>query len=160
MRPITWFFIGGFGFVVFFYTSVAKTPAENANSSAVYVGSDTCALCHEKEFSNFTKYAKKASSWENIAKMRTKLTPAEFQECFECHTTGYGKPGGFISEKETPHLKEPGCEVCHGPGSIHSESENKKDIGYSLDAKSCESCHDENRVKAFNFKPLIHGGAH
>ena len=41
---------------------------------------------------------------------------------------GYGKPGGFRSEHETPGLKEPGCEVCHGPGSIHAASRDARDI--------------------------------
>ena len=34
------------------------------------------------------------------------LTTDEISECYVCHTTGYGTPGGFISEAETPHFKK------------------------------------------------------
>jgi hypothetical protein len=29
-----------------------------------------------------------------------------------------------------------------------------------LSKKDCEACHISERVKAFRYKPLIHGGAH
>jgi len=81
-------------------------------------------------------------------------------KCFECHTTGYKEPGGFRSEHETPHLKNAGCEVCHGPGSLHVETGEPKDIKGSLTAEDCDVCHSSERVEAFDYKPLIHGGAH
>jgi hypothetical protein len=78
----------------------------------------------------------------------------------ECHTTGYGKPGGFRSEHDTPDLRNAGCEVCHGPGSLHCETEDPGDIMGSLTADECEECHRTDRVEAFDYKPLIYGGAH
>ncbi len=125
-----------------------------------YVGSQACQDCHETEYDNFRTYAKKAHSYESIKVMKKGLTDAEFRACFECHTTGYMKPGGFRSEHETPGLKEAGCEVCHGPGSVHCESEEPGDINGSLTAKDCEACHSAERVAAFDYKPLIYGGAH
>jgi hypothetical protein len=92
--------------------------------------------------------------------MKKGLTSAEFEKCFECHTTGYGKPSGFRSEQDTPHLKDAGCETCHGPGSIHVESGDPKDIRGKLVAKDCEVCHNSERVNAFKYKPLVFGGAH
>ena len=77
-----------------------------------------------------------------------------------CHTTGYGSPGGFVSLKETPHLKDAGCEVCHGPGSVHCKTEDSADINGKLSIADCERCHSAERVAAFKFKPLIYGGAH
>jgi formate-dependent nitrite reductase cytochrome c552 subunit len=125
-----------------------------------YVGSDACKDCHETEHKNFKTYAKKAHSYKSIREMKKGLTESEFCRCFECHTTGYGKPGGFRSEHETPHLMNAGCEVCHGPGSLHIETGKPKDIKGSLTAKDCDACHSSERVKAFDYKPLIHGGAH
>ena len=92
--------------------------------------------------------------------MAGKLTAAELKQCYGCHTTGYGESGGFRSLKETPHLKNTGCEVCHGPGSLHAESENPSDLKVEISIKDCVKCHNEERVKAFNYKPLIYGGAH
>jgi len=126
----------------------------------IYVGSRACEECHEKEYRNFQTYAKKAHSYESIKKMKKGLTDAEVRKCFQCHTTGYDKPGGFRSEQETPHLKNAGCEVCHGPGSLHVETGDPEDIKGNLTAKDCEACHSAERVRAFNYKPLIYGGAH
>ena len=130
------------------------------DTKPTYVGSDACQDCHETEHKNFKNYAKKANSYKSIREMKKGLTEAEFSKCFECHTTGYGKPGGFRSEHETPHLMNAGCEVCHGPGSLHINTGNPKDIKGNLTAKDCDVCHSSERVKAFDYKPLIHGGAH
>ncbi|NVM22081.1 MAG: cytochrome C [Desulfobacterales bacterium] len=131
-----------------------------AGPKKAYVGTDACKDCHEAEYENFRTYAKKSHSYESIKVMRKGLTDAEFRKCFECHTTGFGKLGGFRSEQQTPHLKDAGCEVCHGPGSVHVRSENPKDIKGGLTAKDCETCHNPERVDAFNYRPLIYGGAH
>lgn len=126
----------------------------------VYVGSQACQDCHETEYSNYIQYSKKAHSFKSIKKMEKKLTPEEYQSCFECHTTGFGKPGGFVSESETPDLKDAGCEVCHGPGSLHVESEDPDDISREISMEDCHTCHNENRIQDFDFKPLLFGGAH
>jgi len=125
-----------------------------------YVGSGACMECHENEYQNFLAYAKKANSFESVMKMKKGLTESEYKECLSCHTTGYGKPGGFVSDTETPDLKDAGCEVCHGPGSLHVESEAAKDIVAKLSESQCRVCHNSERVAAFNFKPMIFGGAH
>jgi nitrate/TMAO reductase-like tetraheme cytochrome c subunit len=126
----------------------------------VYVGSQACVDCHDVEYENFKAYAKKAHSYESIEAMKKGLTETEFRECFQCHTTGYKKPGGFRSEHETPQLKNAGCEVCHGPGSLHCETEDPYDIKGRLTARDCEACHNSDRVENFDYKPLIYGGAH
>ncbi len=125
-----------------------------------YVGSKACADCHEDEYNNFTKYAKKAHSFESIMSMKKDLSAEELEGCFKCHTTGYGEPGGFQSVDKTPQLKDAGCEVCHGPGSKHVDSEDPSDIKAKLGFHECERCHTPSIAKEFNFKPLIHGGAH
>lgn len=126
----------------------------------LYVGSQACKDCHEKEYANFVKYAKKAHSFSSIKKMKKKLTPEEYQACFECHTTGYGQTGGFVSEEKTPELKDAGCEVCHGPGSLHVESEDPELINSELSMEDCNACHNQDRIDTFDFKPLLFGGAH
>ncbi len=127
---------------------------------AVYTGSQACRDCHQDQYENFIKYSKKADSFKSIKKMEKKLTPEEYQGCFECHTTGYGQKGGFVSEQQTPELKDTGCEVCHGPGSLHVESEDPEDIITEMSMEHCMTCHSEERVSAFDFKPLLFGGAH
>jgi len=125
-----------------------------------YVGAKACRECHAKEYENFMKYAKKADTFASIKVMKSKLTDEEYRSCFECHTTGYGKKGGFVSEQETPDLKNAGCEVCHGPGLFHAESGDPEEIRYDLSIDDCTVCHNSHRVEAFDFKPLLFGGAH
>jgi hypothetical protein len=133
----------------------AQTPAETR-----FVGSLACRDCHPEEYESFLKFARKASSYAAVEKMRPKLTTAEYRGCLACHTTGYGKPGGFRSDEETPELKNAGCEVCHGPGSRHVVTAEAADIRGKLSREDCEGCHSQERVEAFEFKPLIFGGGH
>lgn len=131
-----------------------------ASPPPAYVGSLACQPCHAQEYRRFTIYAKKSRSYQSIDRMRHGLTDQEIKVCYGCHTTGYGKPGGFVSIEETPHLKNAGCEVCHGPGSRHIQHGDPAAIKIRLTKEDCESCHTSERVSAFRFKPLIHGGAH
>ena len=125
-----------------------------------YIGSEACKDCHEGEYISFTKYAKKRHSYESIQQMRKGLTETEFKKCLSCHSTGYGQPGGFVSISQTPHLKNLGCECCHGPGSVHVDSEDPDDIKGKLSIADCATCHDAERVATFGYKPMIYGGAH
>ena len=132
----------------------------HSESLKTYVGTEACKDCHEKEYKSFITYSKKSTSFKSISIRKKGLTDDETKKCFECHTTGYGKPGGFTSEAETPHLKDAGCEVCHGPGSSHVKTGNPKEIKRHPTTKDCEACHNKDRVAAFNYKPLVYGGAH
>ena len=132
----------------------------SAADQPVYVGAETCAECHPDQFESFINNSKKAKSFTSIQRMAGKLTPVDLEACYGCHTTGYGKPGGFRSEQETPHLKNTGCEVCHGPGSRHAESEDPDDLTAVISVDDCMTCHNSERVSAFGFKPLLYGGAH
>jgi len=133
-----------------------SVQAENS-----YVGTAACKDCHEEQHENFTKFAKKAHSDRSVKVMASDLTEAEVAECYGCHSTGYGKPGGFVSYEKTPHLADAGCEVCHGPGKEHVDSGGDTTlIKGKLSMADCEGCHNKDRVKSFNFKPLLYGGAH
>ncbi|MBA4357827.1 MAG: cytochrome C [Desulfovibrio sp.] len=138
-------------------------PLAFAQGGSTYVGSAACAGCHDKEHANFSKFAKKAHSDRSIKVMAKKLTPEELKECYACHTTGYGQPGGFVSFEKTPDLAHAGCEVCHGPGSAHVDSGGKKNLIKGkgrMNVKECEKCHSSERVSNFRFKPMLYGGAH
>mgnify|MGYP001595114370 CR=1 FL=1 len=139
---------------------ILSAASKGLAEDKAYVGSLSCRECHEQEYNRFVKYSKKASSYKSIQKMETKLTPQEFTSCFECHTTGYGEKGGFVSVARTPELKDAGCEVCHGPGSLHVETEDPDEIIGRVDQESCQACHSSDRIEVFDFKPLLFGGAH
>jgi hypothetical protein len=127
---------------------------------ARYVGSAACAGCHAAEHATFLKHSKKAHSSKSLRLMAKGLSQEELAGCFGCHTTGYGKPGGFTSFAETPDMADAGCEVCHGPGSVHAASGDPADIKGKLTVADCQGCHNDSRVRAFGYKPLLRGGAH
>lgn len=140
--------------------SLSLSLAETKSRTPRYVGSLACKTCHEEEYKSFMTYARKSRSFESIERMKKGLKEEEIKSCYHCHTTGYGKPGGFISLEKTPHLKNAGCEVCHGPGEFHVKTKDPRDTKRHLTTEDCEVCHTEERVRAFRYKPLIHGGAH
>jgi hypothetical protein len=125
-----------------------------------YIGSKACSQCHEEKFNSFMTHSKKAKSWRSIAVMKSKLKPNELNQCYECHTTGHGKPGGFVSIETTPDLAQVGCETCHGPGGAHAVAGDPKEIRRKPELVVCQSCHNQQRVSDFRFKPLIYSGAH
>ncbi|MBW1740100.1 MAG: cytochrome c family protein [Deltaproteobacteria bacterium] len=149
----------GLVYPMFFIFLCAPVWAQDSKPNT-YVGSDTCLLCHEAEYDNFSKYARKSKSFQSVLKMRKGLTADEVKGCYACHTTGYGKPGGFVSIEQTPELKDAGCEVCHGPGGRHSETQDPDHIIGKVTIDVCQKCHTQERVSAFRYRPMLYGGAH
>ncbi|MBI4848331.1 MAG: hypothetical protein HY808_07140 [Nitrospirae bacterium] len=130
-------------------------------NAAEYIGAKKCKACHMKEYKAWEKTLM-ATSFENLKpgvkaaeKTKAKLDPNKDYtadpNCLRCHTTGYGKPGGFKSIAETPDLANVQCESCHGPGSEYSKvmkankeyplAEAKGLILPSEDEKGCMVCH-------------------
>lgn len=136
--------------------AAASTEADSKG----YAGANACAPCHQSQYERFMAYARKSRSFQSVLQMKKGLTPEELKQCYACHTTGYGKPGGFISFEQTPELKDAGCEVCHGPGKLHIETQNPAHVRGAIGIDVCQNCHTEERVHSFRFKPMVHGGAH
>jgi hypothetical protein len=85
-------------------------------------------------------------------------------ECLACHTTGFGRPGGFPKAgtiQSSPGLAEVGCESCHGPGGKHI-GEDAPRIGTTVSLgdkcnscvilQICGACHDAENDAGFEFK--------
>ena len=153
---------GLLAFIILILALAHHSPCQGneQKDESIYVGSLACKECHPEEYENFMTYAKKSISFLSIERRMKHLTSDEIKQCFPCHTTGYGQPGGFVSQEETPHLKNAGCEVCHGPGAEHVQTGDPVTIIGEMSKKDCEVCHISERVKAFKYKPLVHGGAH
>ncbi len=105
----------------------ATGKAENLKG-ATYVGTETCATCHEKQYKEF-----KTSTHAKIA----------------------------LEEQEGMEGIANGCEMCHGPGSIHVEAGGGKDTMINLrkDPNTCFKCHTDKKVQ-FNLPyrhPVLEG---
>jgi peroxiredoxin len=137
-----------------------RKPRENLlPTGAEYTGSEVCQSCHEDEFASWSDQPHAAA----IAKLED---PGETSdpECLRCHTTAFGKPGGFPADgrpAELPDLAVVGCESCHGPGGEHIQEETPKignivALGDKCDScvilQICGSCHDEENDPGFEFE--------
>ena len=79
-----------------------------------YVGSESCKFCHPYEYQKWSQKSH-ARAYATLEKIGSQYDP----ECVICHVVGMEYESGFISEEKTSHLKDVGCENCHGPGSEH-----------------------------------------
>ena len=93
--------------IAFFVLTSEKSYAEEIKE---YVGSATCAMCHE-----------------GVAQ-RFELTE---------HSQAIAGDGEDLGE---------GCESCHGAGSLHADSQDKKDIVRNS-TENCFKCHVGERAR-------------
>ena len=140
----------------------------------------SCKKCHFKLYRSWKK-TKTAKSFETLkpgvaAEVKTKLKFDPQKDyttdpkCLECHTTGFGLPGGYkIPEpgdaKAAKRAKENAgitCEGCHGPGSNYTpvlknvmfkkQKYTQKqlcDLGmFKVGARVCSKCHNSRNPTA------------
>jgi len=114
-----------------------------------FFGNDFCGNCHSAELEHWktTPHARALETLENIDK-------AENSACLDCHTTGFGYPGGFVSVEETPEMGGIGCEECHRipPNADYSEDEPHRVL--PLIEKWCTRCHKKPHIVEFDFETM------
>ncbi len=119
--------------ILFVMAVFAVTNAD----AAKYIGAKKCKACHMKQYKAWQK-TNMATSFENLKagvkvaeKKAAGLEDKDYTtdaDCLRCHTTGYGKEGGFVSMEKTPKLANVQCESCHNPGGEFKKimKKNKK----------------------------------
>jgi hypothetical protein len=126
---------------LFMATLAAKRKQKK---NRVYATDQTCLTCHAKEHDVWSKTGH-SRAYAALEEANKSFDP----ECLACHTTGFGKPGGFISEIDTPKLKNVQCEICHGPRLEHSQNPQG---GFAKEAReACGKCHVKKHSPKFNF---------
>jgi hypothetical protein len=158
------------------FAGLGLNPAANplAESNGRYVGSQKCESCHEESY-DVWKRSRHRHAYETL---EAQDPPRNFDpECVSCHVVGWHPTkffpyrGGFETVKKTPHLKNVGCEDCHGPGEKHLVAEDGHDEQlkkkYQLAMRvtkeqakkeQCTTCHDIDNSPEFNFEkywPLV-----
>jgi cytochrome c554/c'-like protein len=130
--------------------ALTASPGSAQDPTPEYVGDKTCKSCHFKQHRAWKKtgLAKAVDTLKPTAeaddkalfdrKAAAKLDPTKDYSadatCLACHTTGYGKPGGYPADPaatdEAKALAElmgkVSCESCHGPGSLYSKHKEEK----------------------------------
>lgn len=135
-----------------------------------FVGSQSCADCHEPAYDTWRK-SRHGNAWKSLVET-SKPARTHDPECIACHVVGWDSKeflpyeNGFLGEKETPKLRNVGCESCHGPGEMHNKAEMgsdenlkiklRKAIRLSLEGnmakKRCIECHDGDNSPNFDFE--------
>jgi len=141
---------------------------------ATYIGVKKCKSCHFKQWNSWRK-TKMAQTFEVLKpgvrseeKAKLKFDPEKDYtrdaSCLECHTSGYGLPGGYIvpaegdAQAKGQAADNAGvtCEGCHGPGSkataiLEDIKENKRTYTFAelravgfhkAGVRSCTPCHN------------------
>jgi hypothetical protein len=122
-----------------------KGNTSNAGPGDIYLGLGNCIRCHADAFRIYagTKHARAYETLASQFKQRD-------SSCISCHSTGYGKRGGYTGSRiigSPVDLVEVQCEACHGPGAEH-----KRDGTYASRAsESCTQCHTKEQDPTFDF---------
>ena len=164
----------------------AVTFSQTAGAENAYIGAKKCKGCHLNQFKSWSE-TRMANAFEllkpgvaSAAKTKAKLDPAKDYtkdaSCLQCHTTGFGKPGGFVDLATTPDLVGVQCEMCHGPGGTYTQKENmslqnkeykkadlvKVGLVGQIGKDTCVNCHNPKSpfFKDFNFEERKSKGTH
>lgn len=133
---------------------VALLPP-NLPSGYQIAGSDACRECHREDHDQWTG-SKHAHAWETLRARGAHVDAY----CQQCHTTGYGLPGGFESAGRSPERVNVGCESCHGPSHEHArDPRGHRTLFAARDL--CVTCHDRENSPEFQYEPywqrIVHG---
>lgn len=119
-------------------------------------GTASCRECHASDCRLWDQSAH-AHAWETLRSRGSHVDPF----CQQCHTTGYGLPGGFVSRARSAELVSVGCENCHGPSLAHARRPEAKTVFAA--AEQCIRCHDRENSPAFEYATywsrIAHGEA-
>lgn len=144
------------------------TPHPQKETGGRFVGTDKCKSCHEESYRVWKKSGH-AKAYETLAKLDP---PRNYDpECVSCHVVGWNAQRffpyetGYQSPEKTPHLKDVGCEDCHGPGELHCKAEEGSDEAKMLkyrkaavitkaqsEKDQCRTCHDGDNSPDFKFE--------
>ncbi len=136
-------------------------PRDVLPTDARHVGSDACRHCHESEYATWA-----TSPHAAAVTTLSQASESGNADCLACHTTAYGRPGGFPRDgavAENTDLARVGCESCHGPGGEHVKEDASKlgtivSLGDKCDScvilQICGKCHDDANDPGFEFEVL------
>ena len=124
--------------------SLSKTVSlQQKNYQAVPKSSD-CGSCHFDEYNHWSR-TPHAFAWSVIQEDgRTSDV-----SCISCHTTWFGKKGGFLNTTSTPQLVNVGCVSCHVDFKGHPQQKKTME---PVKESTCIECHDRPNSPDFNFE--------
>lgn len=119
-------------------------------------GSAACQECHPRDCQSWAA-SRHAHAWEPLVEHHAQVD----SYCQQCHTTGFGLPGGFVSAGRTVERASVGCESCHGPALAHVKQPTSRTLFVARD--ECLRCHDRDNSPDFAYdaywEQIRHGEA-
>jgi hypothetical protein len=124
-----------------------------------FVGNAACQPCH----------AAAVAVWERTAHARAWATLAAKNKtsdltCVGCHVVGWEQPSGPCTIAAARARQDVGCEACHGPGSAHSATGDRRAIARGAGVETCTArCHVPEHSDTFaygTYRPRILGPGH
>lgn len=109
-------------------------------------GSQSCRKCHQADCDVWEQSAH-SHAWQTLLKTGSQVD----SYCQQCHVTGFGVPGGFVSAKRSPDRVNVGCESCHGPSQQHVEQPDVHTFHFKNAASTCVRCHDPENSPQFDY---------
>ena len=129
--------------------STAQTPISEAPHG--YAAASACVTCHTNEFTRWTYTDHARAAWTSLLKRNE----TDNVECVQCHTTGFGQPGGFgeLTSGNLGRFKAVQCEACHGPLVGHPDDPRVK--AEPVTVQTCLGCHDEANSPDFDYESYL-----
>jgi len=119
-----------------------------------FVGANACKSCHQAAYDVWTKSVYlidgedeqgnkikrnvgHSKAWQTLTEKKKEVD----RTCIGCHSVGFQLPGGYCKASEVAEFKNVQCESCHGAGSLHAKSGDKKLIRKQVSESTCRGCH-------------------
>ena len=132
-------------------SATSQGPPDLQLENLAFTGWITCGPCHAPQTAFWSKTGH-ASAYQTLAEQEQQFN----LDCLPCHVTAEYKEIKISNNESVllslpAQLQQVGCEVCHGPGKKHAESQDPAAIFRKPDASICVRCHTSERDDNFNY---------
>lgn len=137
-------------------TKSSDVPEGEKPAFMSYASALKCMECHKAIYEDWKK-TPHAKAFNTLVREKQDKNP----ECFDCHTVGYKRLGGFVDPIKTPELTAVQCESCHGAGQAHvlAMKKDKKTTKRAITARVpeffCTKCHNQEWDPKFDYKKKV-----
>lgn len=105
-----------------------------------FAGATACRSCHATQYADWQKQGH-ARAYPSLVREKRHMD----LDCWRCHVTGAGQPGGPKSPEDVGMLRNVQCEACHGPSKPHTLDPKKNKPVRSPAEATCRTCHDSKQ---------------
>ncbi len=121
--------------------ATSRQAGDSRRSFGDFVGAQACVTCHEREYEQW-RGTRHAVAYRTLASAHRQFD----YQCFGCHVTGHGQPGGPTEPLDVGYLENVQCEACHGPRRAHVAGPDAAPPGSSIDEALCRGCHSREQA--------------